>query len=113
MLAVAGCSQLSESQKLIDEARAATGNLVRDPSSSQFRNETAYLDSQVVCGEFNSKNAYGAFAGYQVYVFESGSVTIEGEPAFSSAKTKCKGAGAAALALDKSYQDRLIQSLKQ
>lgn len=55
-----GCSSYFEERKLI------TNNL-KDPESTKFRNEKKYSNGYV-CGEFNSKNSYGAYTGYVRYV---------------------------------------------
>ena len=47
-----------------DEYRVQVNNLLKDPGSSQFRNEQLF-PSGVYCAEVNSKNSYGAFVGFQ------------------------------------------------
>lgn len=41
-------------------------NRLKDPESTKFRNEKRY-ETGYVCGEFNSKNSYGAYTGYIRY----------------------------------------------
>lgn len=46
------------------EYRAQVSNSLKDPGSSQFRNEQLF-PSGVYCAEVNSKNSYGAYVGFQ------------------------------------------------
>ncbi len=57
---LSGCSPISEERKLVV-------NRLKDPESTKFRNEKRYKNGYV-CGEFNSKNSYGAYTGYSRYV---------------------------------------------
>ena len=59
-LTLIGCSPMDEERRLI------TNNL-KDPESTKFRNEKKGKEGHV-CGEFNSKNSYGAYAGYKKYI---------------------------------------------
>ena len=58
--ALSGCSPMNEERKLVT-------NHLKDPESTKFRNEKRYTNGYV-CGEFNSKNSYGAYVGYSRYV---------------------------------------------
>jgi hypothetical protein len=49
------------------KAAFANSNL-KDPSSVQLRN--VQENSDVICGEYNSKNGYGAYGGFQPFVFQ-------------------------------------------
>ncbi len=42
--------------------------LLKDPSSVQYQAVTS--SPQAVCGELNSKNSYGAYEGFTVFVFD-------------------------------------------
>ena len=51
---------------------------LKDPSSSQFRNEN--MPGEYLCGEMNSKNSMGGYVGFARYIaFEHG-FAIEGQP---------------------------------
>lgn len=63
---------------LLDEARAAVGDLVKDPSSLQFRKVFISMKGtlRIVCGEFNAKNSYGGYVGFtRFYHVEGASLT--------------------------------------
>lgn len=65
-LVFASCDQLA-----IDDGANAAANLLRDPSSAQFRNVRTDGDGYV-CGEINGKNGFGAYSGFsEFYAFES------------------------------------------
>ena len=53
-------------------AEAAISENLKDPESTKFRNvtERKHPDGSFsrVCGEFNSKNGYGAYVGYQTFM---------------------------------------------
>lgn len=65
-----------------------------DPASTQFRNTKLLSSSNVFCGEVNSKNAYGGYAGFKLFAVNSGGeiVILEKIPAVEivalSKKTK-------------------------
>ncbi len=61
LLLLGGC--LSTEQK---EARAYIANTLKDPESTQFRNEV--FKDNVLCGELNSKNSYGAYVGFKKFI---------------------------------------------
>lgn len=47
-----------------DEYRAQINNAVKDPGSTEFKNEKTSPNG-VYCAEVNSKNSYGAFVGFE------------------------------------------------
>lgn len=53
--------------KAIAEKRNFISQGLRDPSSTQFRNESL-KKSGWLCGEMNSKNAYGAYVGFKRFM---------------------------------------------
>ncbi|WP_304273996.1 hypothetical protein [Caulobacter segnis] len=56
-LALASCSKSPE-----EAAKAHAADLLRDPSSAQFRN--VRVTGSHVCGEINGKNGFGAYSGF-------------------------------------------------
>jgi hypothetical protein len=58
-------------------AQDAVAQALRDPSSAEFRNVVE--GSSATCGEVNGKNGFGAFAGFQRFVYSNGQVTFEPE----------------------------------
>lgn len=50
-----------------DLKAAFAASALKDPSSVQLRNVKA--NANVICGEYNSKNSYGAYAGFEPFVF--------------------------------------------
>ena len=47
-----------------DEYRAQINNAVKDPGSTEFKNEKTSPNG-IYCAEVNSKNSFGAFVGFQ------------------------------------------------
>ncbi|MGZ2411285.1 hypothetical protein ACUXST_000682 [Sphingomonas sp. F9_3S_D5_B_2] len=64
-LLLASCSGKPENDS--DLKAAFDGSSLKDPSSVQLRNVKA--NDHVICGEYNSKNSYGAYGGYEPFVF--------------------------------------------
>lgn len=60
-------------------AKASVNMTLIDPYSSRFRFEITR--GNLVCGEFNAKNAYGAYSGYSRFVYTGKFIEIDpGEP---------------------------------
>lgn len=72
-LASAGCGQTNE-------AKEAVSRKMRDPSSVQFRELRTVKQAdgtRAVCGEYNAKNAFGAYVGFEGFVFHEGRVYLQ------------------------------------
>lgn len=54
----------------IEKAKQAVTDRLRDPGSAQFKKVriVPYHQGKVVCGEVNSKNAYGGYVGFTAFV---------------------------------------------
>lgn len=56
----------------IPAAEAAVRDVMRDPDSTNFRNARVLAgdtpEQRLVCGEYNAKNAYGGYVGFQPYL---------------------------------------------
>jgi hypothetical protein len=66
-LLLTGCDQHSAEKA---SAQKAVADLMKDPSSAQFRN-VRVTPTGNVCGEVNAKNGYGAYAGFSRFVWFS------------------------------------------
>lgn len=67
---LAGCSPAqSFEQTLIQQAEKNTRESLKDPDAAQFRNTMASLKGQCVVGEILSKNGFGAYTGWQPFVW--------------------------------------------
>lgn len=63
---------------LIAKAKIAVAANLKDPSSVQFRNihvVPSTLNSRKVCGDINAKNSYGAYVGFEEFVYDGASNT--------------------------------------
>jgi len=60
-------------QELIEIAKqdAITNTNLKDPSSATFKNVRVVrkTDRKLVCGEINAKNSFGAYVGYQPFIW--------------------------------------------
>ena len=59
----------SAEQKIVDGLRSNVSAQMKDPVSTQFRNEK--VKDGVMCGELNSKNGRGAYEGFKRFVSAS------------------------------------------
>lgn len=67
---------------LIQNAQEAIRQTLRDPASAEFRNDGVRIvaDSQrIVCGEVNSKNGFGGYAGFQRYISTGRAAFVESQ----------------------------------
>lgn len=57
-------------KKAAEVAIGAVRDKMKDPASVQFRNvkQVKYKSGMLLCGEFNAKNGYGAYTGYQPFI---------------------------------------------
>jgi hypothetical protein len=55
-----------ESSDLLSDLRTLATKDLRDPTSTQFRNEQHH--GEWLCGELNSKNGYGAYGGFKRFM---------------------------------------------
>jgi hypothetical protein len=62
----------------VDKGKISISSIMKDPSSTQFRNLKIYNQSQMMgvtsyltslCGEINAKNSYGAYGGYEYFYY--------------------------------------------
>lgn len=67
VLLSAACLAACGDSRVVEEKRGFVTAGLRDPSSAQFRNESL-KPSGWLCGELNSKNAYGAYVGFKRFV---------------------------------------------
>lgn len=78
VLLSAACLAACGDSRVLEEKRGFVTAGLRDPSSAQFRNESL-KPSGWLCGELNSKNAYGAYAGFKRFMAkDSASAYMEG-----------------------------------
>ncbi len=66
----------------INHAQNMIRDMVRDGESTRFRNSRQVRSTSSgplkVCGEFNTKNAFGAYVGYQQFVVSTANGAAEG-----------------------------------
>ncbi|MBA8886169.1 hypothetical protein FHW12_000360 [Dokdonella fugitiva] len=60
----------------IAAAKKAVADLMKDPSSVQFRKIRFGTTDKVVCGEANSKNSFGAYTGFMPFFVVDDDVTL-------------------------------------
>lgn len=58
--------------------RAGLEASLKDPFSVQYRNDKVMPGGGILCGEYNAKNGYGAFAGFQRFVANGQRYAVEG-----------------------------------
>jgi len=51
-------------------AMKAVSDEMRDPGSTLFRNLFSVRKGEIICGEVNSKNGFGAYVGYMAFSYD-------------------------------------------
>lgn len=82
LLALIGCNQQSM------DAKEAVKRHLKDPDSVEFRDVASY-ENGVTCGQYNAKNGYGAYSGFQGFVYDNGAVSLQSNNEYMSARDKC------------------------
>src|SRR5437764_471963 len=81
-LVVQACSAKPEDDP---DLRAQLSGKLKDPSSAQFQMTTK--NDHAICGEYNSKNSFGAYAGFTAFVYDRDSQELHIEPSDQSEST--------------------------
>lgn len=88
MAILAACGQTSE-------AEDAVRRLMRDPDATQFRDvETCSADREVIRGDANSKNGFGAYTGFKPFFYSAYQVAFAGDAEFMPMMERCYGKSA-------------------
>jgi hypothetical protein len=104
---------LTACENATKDATKATREIIsdqmKDPFSAQFKNETVGKDA--VCGEVNSKNAYGAYVGFKRYiVLNERAIGQKSSDTISYADTYVEGSGR--VTTKKNNLDNLIEDME-
>lgn len=69
----------------IERVKDAVANKTRDPTAAEFRN-VRYCDGRddLIAGEMNAKNAFGAYVGFTPFFWDRGVITIVEESIFDN-----------------------------
>ncbi len=62
--------------KNIYDAKSAVEDKMKDPDSVKFQNIEEFSED-IVCGEYNAKNGYGAYGGYESFISKNGIVDLD------------------------------------
>ena len=84
MLAIfANTSHAATNQQIINEAKLAVKERLKDPESARFRNvrvEENPNKSVWIKGEYNAKNSYGGYVGFEKFVYSPNDKHLVLEP---------------------------------
>jgi hypothetical protein len=104
-LVLAGCT--SAAQKSADQVKAQVAAQMKDPDSAKFTNLKFRLAT--LCGEVNSKNSFGAYAGAEKFHGASGAITMRSKAEALDEMLKgtpaAKSNGSAVEKFDRDYQE--------
>lgn len=108
---LAGCSGYT----LERNAKEAVAGQMKDPNSIEFRNIVSYPDKDLVCGEVNAKNSYGAYSGYTRFYYYRGDVWLRDNAPESAPNYEdmCDAAAAGRRVPALSYNQRLVDALPE
>jgi hypothetical protein len=86
-ISFAGCEP-----QVISDAKEALRHGAKDPDSVQFRDvKVCGADSQVVMGEYNAKNGYGAYNGYEPFYYSDYRIAFSSDSQFQTMMARCFG----------------------
>ena len=91
-LGILGCSPEDQRNFRAErEAKKEIAGALLDPSSAEFRNVRVFQVNQtpMVCGEVLGRNAFGAKAGFQHFLYRSPLLRIGDSAASSAAIYRC------------------------
>ena len=74
--------------KFMADLKRVVGSQLKDPMSAQYQNLHAYTghgDKPVVCGQVNSKNAYGGYTGFHTFFIDPNTEMVGIDRDFSEA----------------------------
>lgn len=60
--------------------RAGLERTLKDAGSVEYRGEVLTRNGTNLCGEFNARNGYGAYAGFKRFIAEPNRHIVEGDP---------------------------------
>lgn len=76
------------------EAKDSVRRSMLDPDAAQFR-DLEFCGDNVLMGYVNGKNAFGAYTGFKMFVYEDGRSAVFGDPFFYPLLERCVGKEAA------------------
>src|SRR5690554_4750296 len=90
-LVLSGCTEGIVEYNSAREAKKAVSEGMRDPRSAEFRNirHSDHQGNRVVCGEVNGRNAFGAMAGFEQFMYLSPLVRVGYDSESSFAIYQC------------------------
>lgn len=59
----------------IANAKSIVAGKMKDPESARFKG--VHSEGEYVCGLINAKNSFGAYSGFQRFIVDTGSNTVE------------------------------------
>lgn len=62
---------VTASPELVKEAKEFIANDLKDPDSARFRKLRTDGVRRIVCGEYNAKNSYAGYIGYQQFFYSA------------------------------------------
>ena len=89
LIEVTACTSNPTESALEKEAKEAVASLLKDPESAKFQNLSVDEPHKTVCGEVNSKNGFGAYAGVSEFIYVDGTAHLEDDSDYASYIPKC------------------------
>jgi len=76
-LSACSLQQPTADEKFAQQALQAVRNSMKDPTSVKFKDITVVAPARCAFGEALGKNSFGAYAGYQKFVYSDGAVVFD------------------------------------
>lgn len=76
----------------ITEAEEAVRQMSSDPAAVQFKDvQKCSSDQTVIMGEANRKNQYGAYSGFETFLYAENKAAFAGDDGFLDLLSRCYG----------------------
>lgn len=86
------------SQNTVASVQSTVREMMKDPESAKFRRTETYrtrFGDQIVCGEYDARNSFGGYTGYDMYYFRLRNGQVMVKHVDTSASTYSKPAAQA------------------
>lgn len=84
--------------ELNGEAKDAVRSTMLDPEATQFQDvKRCPGDTDIIYGQANGKNGYGAYSGFRHFFYKNRSVAFSDDSEFTALSSNCFGRQSAAI----------------
>lgn len=114
MVTVTACEQsksLTPTEKFAQKALQSARDSMKDPTSVKFKNVQGNAAAKCIYGEVLAKNGYGAYSGYNRFVWVDGELFVHQKDSLDSSETLIAyvdHSGPCVMSMLKAQRDQMI-----